>query len=609
MRSDLVLAVLLDNDYTPEQTLAETFKVSKRTIQNDIKQLNGLEAGFVIKKQKLGYSISITNSDLFQQYFDSLEFDIMDSQEMRLDKICFLLLLSSSYITIQFLANELCSSSSQIKKDLKKLEQPLKQKGLILEKKAHYGIRVRASLAEKIAWLLQQDSYRRFMTEYLTEPQQAQLGLLLSDWFQSCAYIPDIPEMQLAEQEFLLLLCMEIASGSLDSEELELVLDQDLETVKQLFSKEKRDFLENSLSIRTGQRRDTSPLSLKKRIGEYFQGFDALHQTECSSDEEFLNVVCLHIAALIERSRKGIVSVNPNASHISKYYPVMYNEALKFSRWLEELYQITIISGEIAYLATHMLVPYQKGRQRRLEQRYRIGVICSSGGGIAQLVHLKLRRIFPNAVIRTFSLLEKKRIQKFQPDVIFSIVALDFSLPCPVIHLDEIQGNLDDLSMASYLDSFHGSRSSSMGELFLEWLSPSFFTIRGKEDYREILGELASQLEVHNHQRGYKQSLLEREDYLSTIYAHGVAIPHPMEMRGRNNIISVCLLPHGVQTEGLQPKVIFMVSLKEREVEKHQIISQVLSKLMDNPLGVEALLKTESYPEFRYTLKQLLEGK
>ncbi|MBF0777478.1 BglG family transcription antiterminator [Streptococcus cuniculi] len=609
MRSDLVLSTLLDNDYTPEQTLAESLKVSRRTIQNDIKQLNELDSGFIIEKYKSGYRLSITDSALFQPYFESLQFDVVDSQEMRLDKIGFLLLVYPDYITIQFLANELCSSSSQIKKDLKKLEQLFKEQGLVLERKAHYGIRVRASLAEKIAWLLQHVSYRGFITEYITDSQQSQLSSLLSDWFQSCAYIPDIAEIHIAEQELALLLCMEMVSGSLGLEELDSVLDKDLETIKHLVSKDKRQFLENSLSIRTRQQQDTRSLSLKKRIGEYFQTFDTVHQTECSSDDEFLNVVCLHIAALIERSRKGIVSVNPYASHISKNYPVIYNAALKFSRWLEEIYQITITSDEIAYLATHMLVPYQKSRQKRLEQQYRIGVICSSGGGIAQLVHLKLRRIFPNAMIQTFSLLEKQAIQQFQPDLVFSITDIDCALPCPVIHLDEIQENLDDMSMASYIDSFQGSRSRSMEDLFLEWLSPTFFTIRGKEEYREILADLASQLEVDNQQTGYMRSLLEREDYLSTIYAHGIAIPHPMEMRGKENIISVCLLPRGVQTEGIHPKIIFMVSLKEGEVEKHQIISQVLSKLMEKPLGIEALLKTENYQEFRYQLKHILEGK
>ncbi|MTB64025.1 PRD domain-containing protein [Streptococcus sp. zg-86] len=609
MRSDLVLSTILNNEYTPEQTLANLYKVSRRTIQNDIKLLNEMKSGFVIEKYPLGYRLVIADKKRFEDYFATLSFDVMDSQAMRKNKLCFLLLISSDYMTIQSLADMVLSSSSQIKKDLQQIEVELLNQGLVLERKAHYGIRICASLAEKIAWLLHHESCNRFIVEYVAQEQQVMLQTILFDWFQTCSYIPDVAEIQTVKQELLFLICMELMNQTVTIEALNGALQKDLNILKALFSKEKSEFLENSLSIRTKQKVDTRPLSLKKKISEYFQAIDRINRTEFSSDYEFLNLVCLHIAALIERARKRIVSINPYASHISKHYPVIYNEALKFSRWLEEEYHIQISSDEIAYLATHMLVPYQKSKQKRLEQRYRIAVVCSSGGGIAQLIHLKLRRIFQNALIQTFSLLENQAIQEFQPDLVFSMTDLNLALSCPILHLDEIQENIDAMSMAGYLESFRGSRSSSMEDLFLEWLSSDFFSIKGKEDYRTILSDLAAELEVYNQQLGYQHSVLEREDYLSTIYANGIAIPHPMEMKGQKNIISVCLLPKGVKTEGIYPKIIFMVSLKEGEVEKHQIISKVLSKVMENPLGIESLSKTETYHEFRYQLKNILEGK
>jgi lichenan operon transcriptional antiterminator len=47
----------------------------------------------------------------------------------------------------------------------------------------------------------------------------------------------------------------------------------------------------------------------------FFQQMDAQQKTWFSTDQEFLDLVYLHVAALIERSSEAIVNWNLSSSH------------------------------------------------------------------------------------------------------------------------------------------------------------------------------------------------------------------------------------------------------------------------------------------------------
>ena len=106
----------------------------------------------------------------------------------------------------------------------------------------------------------------------------------------------------------------------------------------------------------------------------------------------------------------------------------------------------------------------------------------------------------------------------------------------------------------------------------------------------------------------YPRDVWERESYLSTIYTNGVSIPHPIEMTGNKNIISVALIHSDISHEGRKPKIIFMISLIKGNLELHKQISKYLTKVMTNKDIVYMLNKSQSYEEFMYKLKIYIGG-
>lgn len=613
MREVQILTALKEHGYLKIDQLAKMIGVSSRTIRNDLQELSDLQQGFTIEKSaKLGCRLIISDDTLFSKYLAGFSEITIEMQKDRIESLLSLLLIDENYQTVKQLSDELLVSGSQIKKDLSKLELYLKGSSLVLERKAHYGIRIISEVKNRLLLLL--DCYQRGNNKLLEKLEKAydlekqkKIKDQLYQLINSHEWEIDYGEFRRLEEELLLLLLIKWQKTQAEAPVSYLTEVLQKTSFSVPIQKEVHEFFEASLLAKTKKLEILSNKQLlKEEIIHFFQQMDAQQKTWFSTDQEFLDLVYLHVAALIERSRKDVNFSNPYLEDISKDYPMMFNYAVMFSKWLEERFQLTIASDEIGYLTTHMTVPYHKWQQHLIENIYRIAVVCSSGGGMAYLVEMKLRRIFPRAKIQTFSMFEIEDIQTYFPDLIFSIIELTIEVDCPVILMSEIQSELDYLEVSENLSLLKSDETFSIERAFFDLFSEGLFCIEKDRVYSEILDDLADQVEEQVGFSGYKRSLMEREHYLSTIYQNGIAIPHPLVMSGKENRVAVCLLPEGASETEREAKIIFMVSLKAEQLDIHQIISKELSKLMNHPAAINALVESKDYHEFYYTLKRVL---
>lgn len=613
MREVQILKALRENDYLKIDQLAQKIGVSSRTIRNDLQGLSDLQQGFTIEKSaKLGCRLIILDEEKLSAFLAGFSEATIEMQKDRLESLLSLLLINEDYQTVRQLSDELLVSGSQIKKDLSKLELYLKGSSLILERKAHYGIRIISELKNRLLLLL--DCYQRGNVKLLEKlgrafdlEKQKDLKDSLYHLISHHQWEIDYVEFRRLEEELFLLLL--IKEKDKQTEPPHSFLTDVLKTINfpVPVKKETHDYFEASLLAKTKKLEILSNKQLlKEEIVHFFQQMDHQQKTHFSNDQEFIDLVYLHVAALIERSRKEVNFSNPYLKDISKDYPVIFNFAVMFSKWLEEKFELKIASDEIGYLATHMTVPYHKWQQKLIENIYRIAVVCSSGGGMAYLVEMKLKRIFPRAKIQTFSMFEIEKIQDYYPDLIFSIIELTIEIECPVILMSEIQSELDYLEVSENLSLLKSDENFSIERAFFDLFSESLFRIETDRAYSDILEDLAEEVEEQVGFAGYKESLMERENYLSTIYQNGIAIPHPLVMSGKENRVAVCLLPEGMRKTERTAKIIFMVSLKAEQLDIHQIISKELSKLMNHPAAINTLVESKDYHEFYYTLKRVL---
>lgn len=636
MRESLILKELKDSgDYLSLDYFSKKLEVSTRTIRNDMKIITNNEKcnGFKIEyKSKLGYIIQIEDEMRFELYLKSLSPVPLDSPEQRLDSITALLLLKDDYTTIEQLSQEFLVSTSLIKNDLKRLNKKLEDTNLELERKAHYGVKIIGPIKYKQNVLSEiaskenrklEEFYSKFVSDKKMENIKTTEENILVKYKLEANFV-ELEELKL--QLVLLYIKASLRRNnkekgftqlkvSYDDIIIEHIIREVFCELKFFITDEEKDYLSDFIKRKTKNKESEINSAQKDKlqglIYNFFEEVDKEYSTYFLEDKEFFNLLYLHIASLIERVKRDQNLKNPFSRQISHQYPTVFNLAIQLSKRLEKEYEIKINQHEIGFIATHIAVPFEKRQGENFKQKYKIGIVCSSGGGSAYLIKLRLQEIFPNAEVKNFSLLDKEKIIEFLPDLIFSITDLSFEVNAPVILIKEILDDLDYLKIKEsvrYVDDF--GKVTNPQQYFLSLFSKKhFICIKRKLEYKDILETMAQKVvEDGACAPSYPKDVWERESFLNTIYTNGVTIPHPIEMTGNKNLISVALVQSDIEYEERKPQIIFMVSLIKGNLELHKQVTKHLSIIMEDKNVVNKLRESQSYEEFMHKLKISLGG-
>ena len=631
MRESLILKELKDSgDYLSLDYFSKKLEVSTRTIRNDMKIITNNEKcnGFKIEyKSKLGYIIQIEDEMRFELYLKSLSPVPLDSPEQRLDSITALLLLKDDYTTIEQLSQEFLVSTSLIKNDLKRLNKKLEDTNLELERKAHYGVKIIGPIKYKQNVLSEiaskenrklEEFYSKFVSDKKMENIKTTEENILVKYKLEANFV-ELEELKL-QLVFLYIKASLRRNNkekgftqlkvSYDDIIIEHIIREVFCELKFFITDEEKDYLSDFIKRKTKNKESEINSAQKDKlqglIYNFFEEVDKEYSTYFLEDKEFFNLLYLHIASLIERVKRDQNLKNPFSRQISHQYPTVFNLAIQLSKRLEKEYEIKINQHEIGFIATHIAVPFEKRQGENFKQKYKIGIVCSSGGGSAYLIKLRLQEIFPNAEVKNFSLLDKEKIIEFLPDLIFSITDLSFEVNAPVILIKEILDDLDYLKIKEsvrYVDDF--GKVTNPQQYFLSLFSKKhFICIKRKLEYKDILETMAQKVvEDGACAPSYPKDVWERESFLNTIYTNGVTIPHPIEMTGNKNLISVALVQSDIEYEERKPQIIFMVSLIKGNLELHKQVTKHLSIIMEDKNVVNKLRGSQSYEEFMHKLK------
>lgn len=628
MRTKKILQELINKDiYLNVDYFADLFKVSTKTISNTMKTLKkeSNKNGFSINlKRGKGYYIEIINKELFNSYMEKIEYEYSEifSPEYRVSYIVVLLLLTTDFITIDYISEKINVSKSIVKLDIKKVERELKEKNIILEKKAHYGMKILCSDYIKKSFIL---DYYEDGNEFISTFIESKIG---SSNFKDIEkkLINLLKENELKTnymelEQILSFIKVTIATyntsnvnnNDINTEKLSNLIIELSDVIKNTFNillsyndlVDIEKYLYNK--VKSASQRETYHYEISDYIEEFIKIIDKEYNTNFSKDEEFKKNLLYHLSLLIQRLQKEVSFSNPLVKEISIKYPTIFDIAIKLSNEINEKYNINISSDETGFIATHFAAHLEREIYKKIKKYSKIALVCSTGKGSALLMKLKIEMLFSGSDIRTYSFLEEEEVEKFNPDIIFTNWKLNKKFNMPVVYINELIDDLDLLKIKSVINMNNNLDVYNEKDDFLSLFRKDMFNItNSNKDYMDIVKNMGNSIEHKGYaDKGYTSYVLEREEHMSTIYDNGIAIPHPINICGIQNIVNVTILKNKVSYKGKEVKIIFMVSLEKEKLRYHEIVTRTLFKIMQDEKLVEKIRKSESYEEFLININEI----
>ncbi|MCC3865003.1 PTS sugar transporter subunit IIA [Terrisporobacter petrolearius] len=596
------------NKYLSIGYFMDRYSVSKRTVQNDFSYLTNIskKKGFSLnQKRGSGYLLEIENQLIFNNFIKELK-QVSNQPKLNVENIIAFIALNENYITIDNLIEQLQSSRSVIKGHMKETNNYLKQYNLTLERKAHYGIKICNGMKER----------RNLLVELYTNENEIikkHIDSVVENDFKNVEdeLINELKEKNLVINYMELKEILSWLKITIYINEKFIELDEnnnDLGKVEgsniKLFESDKEDLISLIKSkTRKKVKRSETIDNLSKNLEYFLTEFDENNNTFFNHDNEFKKSLLNHVSSLLERSAFSISYKNPIIDEIQIKYPVAFNIAILLGKMLNSKYQVDINRDEIGFIATHFAMNMEKQLVYKFKKYNSIAIVCSSGGGSAQLIKFKISGLFKNTEIRTFSILQVKEMEDFNPDIIFSICEIDTNLKVPVIYIKELLDDYDILRIKELVmfENFNQSLIQEKKTAFIsKFFNIDYFDIDEKSlDYMKCLEQTSKDIEEDKiGGSNYSKYVLKREGFSSTIYLNGVAIPHPIEMNGNENLVAVKVLKKPIEFEGKKVSIIFMVCLKKESLELHKKITNDLYEVMSDVETVQLLTKVKTFKEF-----------
>lgn len=617
-------------DYLSLDHFIKTYEVSKRTIQNDLSYLMQMSSrkGYQLHMRRgRGYLLEVTNRELLNDFIKSLESDRLIDTKDRNKSIAVYLAMQSDYVSMDKVAETFQISKTSVKKEMREVEELLESFHLQLEKKSHYGIRLIGAAHDCKQMLADfffennpflenamQDILKDFAqvnSLLVNQIEKEDLNINYNElknvivWLQITVFYARIHvEKQMFmtskpvnaiqriawKMKEMMEACFDIAISAESLQEMEVVL---------------------RLNVRAKQPTVSFSDQLRQDVDLFLLDIDKLYNTAFSEDQDFKESLLTHVSLLIERLHQKISYKNTLIKEICIRYPMIFNIAIRFSDMLKEKYNVEVTHDEAGFIATHFAAHMERERKSRILRFNRIGVVCSSGGGSAYLIKLQIESLFSQADVETFSFLQMDELERYHPDLIFTIMPLDRDFAAPVIYIKELLDDLDLMRIRQVLqyDNCDSLSIADANSYLYSIFDRHFFQIRKSDDYPALLQEMAQQIEESGYGgEHYAQYVMERESYMSTIYMNGICIPHPIEICANRNLISVCILEEPICYEDKQASIIFMVSLTKEDYEVHKDITKKLYQLMNDEKRLQRVLRNRTLEELLIVMKELDGG-
>lgn len=617
-------------DYLSLDHFIKTYEVSKRTIQNDLSYLMQMSSrkGYQLHMRRgRGYLLEVTNQELLNDFIKSLESDRLIDTKDRNKSIAVYLAMQSDYVSMDKVAETFQISKTSVKKEMREVEELLESFHLQLEKKSHYGIRLIGAAHD----------YKQMLADFFFENNPF-LENAMQDILKDFAQVNSLLVNQIEKEDLninynelknvIVWLQITVFYARIHVEKQMFMTSKPVNAIQRIawkmkemmeacfdiaISAESLQEMEVVLRLNVRAKQPTVSFSdqLRQDVDLFLLDIDKLYNTAFSEDQDFKESLLTHVSLLIERLHQKISYKNTLIKEICIRYPMIFNIAILFSDMLKEKYNVEVTHDEAGFIATHFAAHMERERKSRILRFNRIGVVCSSGGGSAYLIKLQIESLFSQADVETFSFLQMDELERYHPDLIFTIMPLDRDFAAPVIYIKELLDDLDLMRIRQVLqyDNCDSLSIADANSYLYSIFDRHFFQIRKSDDYLALLQEMAQQIEESGYGGElYAQYVMERESYMSTIYMNGVCIPHPIEICANRNLISVCILEEPICYEDKQASIIFMVSLTKEDYEVHKDITKKLYQLMNDEKRLQRVLRNRTLEELLIVMKELDGG-
>lgn len=615
-RAERILELIIKN-HTPVSVdyIADQLKVSNKTIRNDFARLESLVSETDLKlSKKPGVGITIEGPEekkleLINKIKDSANYVEPYSPEDRLNHILKVLFISKASTTAKELSESLYVSRVTLQKDLERVEEWLSKFNLTLMKKQNHGIEVVGSeeaWRKAVASLLVSNKGYIELKELLYEDYDGKID------HKSISKLKELVNLDYRLLEKIVNKAEDKLQFKFSDEAFISLIMHIAIAIKRLEEKKDIKLSEETLnSLRENEEYEVAKQiaadiesSFKVKLPEAEIGYILLHilgtkilegkscdlkvsfeeQSEnelavimakeiisvtqrvlninLSNDKQLLNGLILHLRPTINRLKYGLTLRNTILKEIKENYMEIFGAACMTNTIFERYIGVTMPEEEIGYICLHLAAAVERNKNP-----LKALVVCASGIGTSQIISAKIERSFREIeIVDVISAIELKHRKLEDVDIIISTVPVEAVKP--VLMISPLLSQNDIRRLDLYIE--HLTSRSANKNTMNEFIDKNLIVIKKEQGSKEdLLREMCEGLVEKGYvEKGFLDSVLEREKVYSTALGWGISLPHGEPRFVKNSCLAISILKKPIAWGSEKTDIVFLLCISPDNIKK-----------------------------------------
>lgn len=629
-RSYVILEKLVNEKVITIKQLSLLCNVPYSTIQTDIVVLNRIlrQNGYTSRIQRrTGIGVNLENLD--DEDLSSLLLKLKNENYkfVERDKSAYmiwlsLMILDHEYTKIDDLCDMFSVSRSSLNRMLKEARETLSRYNIRINSKSHYGLYYEGTESDVRQFIFEQLVYLREEDVVIFLGFDESVKFVLKERIVALIQVFDANMNDSTLEQFLLYLA--IASRRIKKNHLcNELLSVNLSSFEYLFSEKIARIMEELFHVdrceeevfwiyrfvvgKCYKKNDldygfTDSSLLDETINSIFSIIKEKYGYNFTKDLELYAMLSVHLKALFKRIQLKNYSINPMINEIKKYSLLGYDMAVDACLYISNKMGVDLPDDEISYFAIYLHLAIERAQQKIVPKR--ILVVCPSGKGMSQLATHYLRKQFKDYIsyLDACGVYELNRIDFRKYDCIFTMTPLHERLPLPLI----------EFSLNDKVDKINEIKRTLEGEVninygLLTFTLPGLFIndIEGTSK-NDVLFKIIERIKKYIPLKDdFLDSVIHRENIISTELDYGYAIPHPLENGlADRSFFSVTVLNKPVRWGSREVWIILLSYIQGDDVNLPRFYDS-FAQLISNREYALSLIENPSYENLLLIAKKI----
>lgn len=331
---------------------------------------------------------------------------------------------------------------------------------------------------------------------------------------------------------------------------------------------------------------------------ELIRDIDGKYHLQLEEDEDLSVALFDHLECMVHRIQSKMYLQNPILDSVKKEMFYEYEIASYLISRFSTRYEIEATEDEIGYITFHIGASIERQKEKQKKQP-RVTIVCMTGIGTSQFISVKLKRLFPDIVIeRTISGNKIDELKPEDQDIVVSTVPV-YSDTLDIVNVSPVLSDEDVRRIERHLnrnDAAAEKKAYSNVKNFLhEETTILNCDLKSKEEVIELLG--GRMLRENYVDENYVASVFEREKLSETAVGKLVAIPHAFEGHIRKQCIGLLTLQKPITWGNEKVQIVFLLGLESKSENNFRGIFEDILDMTKDMKAIEQILKARKYSE------------